>query len=146
MLFGVGRIIVAAGRETRSRFALIHPWPTVALVMNMKPVRSGLATGELGGDNQDLGAVPKGHRPQDPPTPVALIELRPLALAAPAVRVPTKRKLAANKLRIAAHAKLHGGTSCFAPLPDGNFSANLPRAAFLPTTKRRETMHPRRRQ
>jgi hypothetical protein len=40
--------------------------------------------------------------PKDPPTPVALMELTvAVAAAAPAVRVPTKRKLAANKLRTA---------------------------------------------
>jgi hypothetical protein len=41
--------------------------------------------------------VPKG-----PPTPVALIELIvAVAVAAPAVRVATKRRTATNKLRIA---------------------------------------------
>ena len=40
MLFGVGRIVVPAGGEACGRFALIHPGPAVALIMNMKPVLS----------------------------------------------------------------------------------------------------------
>ena len=52
MLFGVGRIVVPAGGEACGRFALIHPGPAVALVMNMKSVPSGRQPGELGRDDQ----------------------------------------------------------------------------------------------
>jgi hypothetical protein len=41
MLFGVARIVVAAGGKACRPFALIHPGPALALVMNMKPVPSG---------------------------------------------------------------------------------------------------------
>ncbi len=41
MLFGEGRIVVAAGAEACGRFPLIHPKPAVALVMKMKPVIFG---------------------------------------------------------------------------------------------------------
>lgn len=100
MLFGAGRIVVASGGEACCRYALIHPRPAIAPVMNMKPVLSGRQPGELRFDHQaPLSAkvtVPKG-----PPIPAVLIELTvAAAVAAAAVHAPTKRKLATKKLRI----------------------------------------------
>jgi hypothetical protein len=101
ILFGVGRIVVPAGGEACGRFALIHPGPAVALVMNMKPVLSRGQPRELRRDHQAIGAVRKGHCPNGLPTPAALIELIvAVAVAARPIRVPTKRKLATSKLRI----------------------------------------------
>src|ERR1700739_3807696 len=57
MLFGVGRVVVAARGKACGRFALIQPRPAVALFMNMKPVLSGWQPRELRRDHQAAGAV-----------------------------------------------------------------------------------------
>ena len=91
---------MAACGEACCRFALIHP-AAVALFMNMKPAFSGRQPGELGAITTPPALSVKVTVPKDPPTPVALMELIvAVAVAAPAIRVPTKRKLATSKLRI----------------------------------------------
>ena len=112
MLIGVSGIVVAAGGKARGRLSLIHAGPAVVLVVNMEPMLSGRQPGEQQRDHQCIrGCLPAPHHPQRRLTPVALIELIvAVSVAAPTVRVPTKRKLAKSKLRVVVDLKrkLHG--------------------------------------
>jgi hypothetical protein len=94
MLFGVGRIVVAAGGEACGRFPLIHPKPAVALVMKMKPVLSGRPNPQSFRVITRPSALSvKVTDPKGPPIPLAQIELIvAVAVAAPALHVPTGRR------------------------------------------------------
>jgi hypothetical protein len=66
MLLGVGGIVMAAGGETSSRLALIHPGTAVTIFMNMKAMVTRRQTGKLGRDDQAPGAIGKRHTSQAP--------------------------------------------------------------------------------